>query len=204
MNNAWPTGRAANSHTGVFGGRKNRPLVGQPDNPQTFRLCFYPNRTINTLSPLTKPMQTSYPISSILFHKTTALWSIAPEATVFDAIKLMAEKNIGALLVLSGGRLAGLFTERDYARKIVLHGKNSKQTQIFEILPKETLTVTPDDSVEDCMKLMTENRVRHLPVMEGPNVVGIISIGDLVNWIISTQNAAIEQMEQYIAGGVTA
>jgi len=149
-------------------------------------------------------MQTSYPISSILFHKTTALWSIAPEATVFDAIKLMAEKNIGALLVLSGGRLAGLFTERDYARKIVLHGKNSKQTQIFEILPKETLTVTPDDSVEDCMKLMTENRVRHLPVMEGPNVVGIISIGDLVNWIISTQNAAIEQMEQYIAGGVTA
>jgi CBS domain-containing protein len=149
-------------------------------------------------------MQTSYPISSILFHKTTALWSIAPEATVFDAIKLMAEKNIGALLVLSGGRLAGVFTERDYARKIALHGKNSRQTQIIEMLPKEILTVTPDDSVEDCMKLMTEHRVRHLPVMEGPNVVGIISIGDLVNWIISTQNAAIEQMEQYIAGGVAA
>ena len=149
-------------------------------------------------------MQTSYPISSILFHKTTALWSIAPEATVFDAIKLMAEKNIGALLVLSGGRLAGLFTERDYARKIVLHGKNSKQTQIFEILPKETLTVTPDDSVEDCMKLMTENRVRHLPVLEGETVVGMVSIGDVVNWIIRSQEQTISHLQNYITGAYPA
>jgi CBS domain-containing protein len=150
-------------------------------------------------------MTTTYPISSILHHKTTALWTIAPEATVFSAIRLMAEKNIGALLVLTDGqRLAGVFTERDYTRKIALHGKNSRETQVGEILPKEIITVTPDDSVEDCMKLMTENRVRHLPVMEGQNVVGIISIGDLVNWIISTQNAHIKQMEQYIAGGVTA
>jgi CBS domain-containing protein len=149
-------------------------------------------------------MKTAYPISSILFHKTSSLWTIAPEATVYDAIKLMAEKNIGALLVMSAGKLTGIFTERDYTRKIALHGKNSRQTQVWEILPKEFVTVTTDESVEDCMKLMTESRVRHLPVMEGGSVVGIISIGDLVNWIISAQNFAIEQMEQYIAGGVVA
>ena len=147
-------------------------------------------------------MKTTYPISSLLHHKTSALWNIAPEATVFDAIKLMSEKNIGALLVLSGGKLAGIFTERDYTRKIALHGKNSKQTQVWEIMPKDVVTVTSEDTVEHCMKLMTENRVRHLPVVDGGKVTGIISIGDLVNWIISTQNAAIEQLEQYIAGGV--
>ena len=147
-------------------------------------------------------MKTTYPISSLLHHKASALWTIAPEATVFEAIKLMADKNIGSLLVTSGSRLVGIFTERDYTRKIALQGKSSKQTQVWEIMPKNVITVTPDDSVEDCMKLMTENRVRHLPVMDGVNLVGVISIGDLVNWIISTQNAAIEQMEQYIAGGV--
>jgi CBS domain-containing protein len=149
-------------------------------------------------------MKTAYPISSILFHKTSSLWTIAPEATVYEAIQLMAEKNIGSLLVMSGGKLTGIFTERDYTRKVALHGKNSRQTQVWEILPKEFISVTTDDSVEDCMRLMTESRVRHLPVMEGANVVGIISIGDLVNWIISAQNFAIEQMEQYIAGGVVA
>jgi CBS domain-containing protein len=145
-------------------------------------------------------MTTTYPISSVLFHKASALWSIAPEATVFEAIKLMAEKNIGALLVMSGGKLAGVFTERDYSRKIALQGKTSRETRVWEILPKEIITVIPDDSVEDCMRLMTENRVRHLPVVEGTNVIGIVSIGDLVNWIISTQNAQLEQMEQYITG----
>jgi CBS domain-containing protein len=149
-------------------------------------------------------MKTSYPISSILHQKTSALWSVAAETTVFDAIKLMAEKNIGALLVMSGGKLIGVFTERDYTRKIALEGKTSRDTQVWEIMPKEIISVTTDDSVEDCMKLMTEKRVRHLPVLEGKNVVGIISIGDLVNWIISAQNFAIEQMEQYIAGGVSA
>jgi len=148
-------------------------------------------------------MKTTYPIGSLLHHKASALWTIAPEATVFEAIKLMAEKNIGAVLVMAGGRLTGIFTERDYTRKIALQGKSSKQTQVWEIMPKDIITVTPDDSVESCMKLMTENRVRHLPVVDGAKVIGIISIGDLVNWIISTQNAAIEQLEQYIAGGVT-
>jgi CBS domain-containing protein len=148
-------------------------------------------------------MTTNYPISSVLIHKSSALWSIAPEATVFEAIKLMAEKNIGSLLVMAGGKLAGVITERDYTRKVALHGKTSKETRVREIMPPECITVTPDDSVEDCMRMMTEHRVRHLPVVEGANVVGVISIGDLVNWIISTQNAHIEQMEQYISGGVT-
>ena len=147
-------------------------------------------------------MKTNYPISSVLIHKTSALWSVAPDATVFEAIKLMAEKNIGALLVMAGEKLAGVFTERDYTRKVALHGKTSKDTRVWEIIPREVVTVTSDDSVEECMRLMTEKRVRHLPVVEGTTVVGIISIGDLVNWIISTQNAHIEQMEQYIAGTV--
>ena len=149
-----------------------------------------------------KPMTTAYPISSLLHQKASALWTVAPETTVFDAIKLMAEKNIGALPVLAAGRLAGIFTERDYTRKVALLGKTSKETRVREVIASELTTVTTDDSVEDCMRLMTEKRVRHLPVVEGANMVGIVSIGDLVNWIISTQNAHIEQMEQYIAGSV--
>jgi CBS domain-containing protein len=139
----------------------------------------------------------------LLHHKSPALWSIPPDATVFDAIKLMADKNIGALLVLSDGKLVGLFTERDYARKIALQGKSSKETRVREIFTGVVITVKPDDLVEDCMKLMTEHRVRHLPVVDKGTVVGIVSIGDLVNWTISAQDAAITQMEQYIAGGIT-
>lgn len=147
-------------------------------------------------------MKSSVPISALLHHKDAALWSIAPEATVFEAIKLMAEKNIGSLLVLSSGELVGLFTERDYTRKIALHGKTSKATRIQEILSNKVISAARDSTVEECMKLMTENRVRHLPVLDDGKVVGIISIGDLVNWIISTQDAEIDQMQQYIAGGV--
>jgi len=148
-------------------------------------------------------MKTAYPISSILHHKTAAIWTITPEAMVYDAIKFMAEKNIGALPVVSGGRLIGIFTERDYARKVALQGKTSRTTTVFEIL-EPCSTVSPADSVEDCMRLMTEKRVRHLPVLEGGRITGIVSIGDLVNWIISTQDAVIEQMEHYIAGCATA
>jgi CBS domain-containing protein len=149
-------------------------------------------------------MKTSIPINSLLHHKGSAVWHIAPEATVFDAIKLMADKNIGSLPVMSRGKLVGVFTERDYARKIVLHGKSSKETRVREILSGQPVTVAPDESVEECMRLMTEHRIRHLPVVQNEEVVGIISIGDLVNWIISAQNATIEQMEQYIAGGAAA
>ncbi len=149
-----------------------------------------------------KPMKTAYPISSLLHHKAAAVWSVPPETTVFEAIKLMAEKNIGSLPVLAGGRLTGIFTERDYTRKIALAGKSSRDTRVREIVATDLVTVSPEESVEDCMRLMTEHRVRHLPVIEDGRVIGIVSIGDLVNWIISTQSAEIEQMERYIAGGV--
>lgn len=148
-------------------------------------------------------MKTSVPISALLHHKGAALWQISPEATVFDAIKLMAEKNIGSLLVMSHGILAGIFTERDYTRKIALAGKTSKQTLVKEILSRQVITATPNYSVEECMRLMTENRVRHLPVLQNGEVIGIVSIGDLVNWIISAQDATIAQMEQYITGGLS-
>jgi CBS domain-containing protein len=148
-------------------------------------------------------MKTSIPVSSLLHHKGSTVWHVSPEATVFEAIKLMAEKNIGALLVLSQDRLIGIFTERDYTRKIALMGKTSRDTRVAEVLSAKVACVTPNDSVEECMRLMTDLRVRHLPVVEGEKVLGVISIGDLVNWIISSQNSAIEQMEQYIAGGVT-
>ena len=143
-------------------------------------------------------MKSSVPISTLLHHKGSTVWDITPEATVFDAIQLMADKNVGALPVVSKGRLMGIFTERDYTRKIALAGKTSKQTFVSEILSPDVITVTPNDSVEECMRLMTEHRIRHLPVLQNGELVGIISIGDLVNWIISTQDATIEQMESYI------
>jgi CBS domain-containing protein len=148
-------------------------------------------------------MKTLIPVSSLLHHKGSVVWHISPEVLVFDAIKLMAEKNIGALPVVSRGLLVGIFTERDYTRKIALMGKSSKETRVREVLSDEVICVSPNDSVEECMRLMTEHRIRHLPVLQDGQLLGIISIGDLVNWIISSQNSAIEQMEQYIAGGVS-
>lgn len=149
-------------------------------------------------------MKTSVPISSLLHHKGAAVWVISPEATVYDAIKLMAERNIGALPVISHGVLAGIFTERDYTRKIALQGKTSRQTLVKEVLSSDVVSANPGDSIEDCMRLMSEHHVRHLPVLKGEELVGIVSIGDLVNWTISAQDAAIAQMEQYIAGSVAA
>ena len=149
-------------------------------------------------------MKISVPVSSLLHHKSSTLWEIAPEATVFEAIKLMAAANVGALLVTTRGTLVGVFTERDYTRKIALQGKSSKETQVWEIVSNEVVCVSPEDSVEECMRLMTEHRIRHLPVVQRDELVGIVSIGDLVNWTISVQDAAIAQMEQYIAGGAAA
>jgi CBS domain-containing protein len=139
-------------------------------------------------------------ISEILNHKGTQVWSISPEATVFDAIQLMADKNIGALLVTEGEKLVGILTERDYTRKVALKGKVSKQTAVKEILSGQVVHVTPDHTVEECMRLMTDHRVRHLPVLEGARILGIVSIGDLVNWIISAQTTTIEQLQTYISG----
>jgi CBS domain-containing protein len=139
-------------------------------------------------------------ISEILSHKGSQVWSIAPEAMVFDAIQMMADKNIGALLVTEGQKLVGILTERDYTRKIALKGKSSKQTAVREILSGEVIHVTPEHTVEECMRLMTDHRVRHLPVLEGDKIAGVVSIGDLVNWIISAQSHTINQLQTYISG----
>ena len=144
-------------------------------------------------------MQITGTVDSVLNQKTPHLWSIQPQATVYDAIQLMADKNIGALLVLDQKKLVGLFSERDYTRKIALKGKSSKQTPVGEVV-SPAVSVAPDASVEDCMRLMTEHRVRHLPVMEGEQLIGLVSIGDLVNWTISAQHVALNQMADYISG----
>lgn len=139
-------------------------------------------------------------IREILHTKGSAVWTIPPEATVFDAIQMMADKNVGALLVTVEGKLIGIISERDYSRKVVLKGRSSKETPVREILSGSVIFVTPDHTVEECMRLMTEHRVRHLPVLEGEQIAGVVSIGDLVNWIISAQSSAIHQLETYITG----
>ena len=139
-------------------------------------------------------------INEILSQKGMQVWSIGPEDTVFEAIELMAEKNIGALLVVRHGKVIGILSERDYTRKVALHGKSSKQTKVREIISGRVISVTPSHTVEDCMRLMTEHRIRHLPVLQGDQILGIISIGDLVNWTISAQTTAIHQLQTYIAG----
>src|SRR6187431_1479218 len=126
-------------------------------------------------------------ISEILHHKGSTVWSIAPEAMVFDAIQMMADKNVGALLVTDQGKLVGIISERDYTRKVALKGKSSKQTPVKEILSENVVHVSPAHTVEDCMRLMTEHRIRHLPVLEAEKILGVVSIGDLVNWTISAQ-----------------
>lgn len=139
-------------------------------------------------------------ISEILNHKGTTVWATSPDTMVFDAIQLMADKNIGALLVTDKGKLIGILSERDYTRKIALKGRSSKQTAVKEILSGQVIHVSPSHTVEDCMRLMTDHRIRHLPVLDGDKVLGVISIGDLVNWIISVQTTTIHQLQTYIAG----
>ncbi len=146
-------------------------------------------------------MQPVDKIDSVLKLKGGQIWSVAPTATVYDAIEKMSVKGVGALLVLTDdGRLAGIISERDYARKVILRDRSSKQTQVQEIMTSPVVTVTPQHSVEECMRTMTENRVRHLPVLDRDKVVGIISIGDLVNWIISAHEETIGHLQSYIAG----
>jgi len=139
-------------------------------------------------------------VRDILREKGTAVYSISPDATVYDALKLMAEKNVGALVVLDGDRLAGLISERDYARKIVLKDKLSKETKVKEIMTTEVLTVPPDMDLDECMELITDKRMRHLPVVENDRVIGIISIGDIVKGIIDHKEFVIGQLENYIKG----
>lgn len=139
-------------------------------------------------------------VRSVLADKGSAIWSVPPDATVYEALILMAEKDVGALPVIAGGMLAGIFSERDYARKVALMGRSSKEMKITEIMTGDVITITPDHTVEECMRIVTEHRIRHLPVIEGDRLVGIISIGDLVNAIISEQAATIEHLSGYISG----
>ena len=139
-------------------------------------------------------------IREILQSKGGAAWAVAPEITVFQALQMMSEKNVGALLVTRDNKLIGIITERDYSRKVILKGRSSKDTPVQDILSGHVIHVSPDHTIDECMRLMTEHRVRHLPVLEGHTIVGVVSIGDLVNWIISAQSSTIHQLETYITG----
>jgi CBS domain-containing protein len=139
-------------------------------------------------------------IRQLLEIKGSDVWSISPEASVYDALLLLAEKNIGALLVLQEGEIAGILSERDYTRKVALHGKTSMKTPVREIMTEKVVAVTPQRTIEEAMVLMTEKRIRHLPVVEENKVIGVISIGDIVKSIIAHQEFLIQQLENYISG----
>lgn len=139
-------------------------------------------------------------IRQLLEAKGSEVWSTSPDASVYEALQLLAEKNIGALLVLRDGELAGVVSERDYARKVILRGKTSMKTPIKEIMTEEVITVGIGSTVEEAMALMADKRIRHLPVVEGEMIVGVVSIGDLVKAIMADQEFTIDQLEKYISG----
>ena len=138
-------------------------------------------------------------VKQLLQAKGHDIWSVGPEDSVYDAIELMANKAVGALVVMEGDSLVGVLSERDYARKVVLQGRSSKGTKIKEIMTSRVVYARPEQTVEECMALMTDKRIRHLPVMDGDELLGVISIGDLVKSIIEEQQHVIEQLEQYIS-----
>ena len=139
-------------------------------------------------------------VSNILRTKGNITFSITPDTRVYNALEVMVEKNVSALLITENGKLVGIFTERDYARKVILKGKASKETEIGEIMTKDPITVSPDSTIDDCMRIMTNKFIRHLPVVEEDNLIGIISIGDVVKFIIEEQQFIIRNMEHYITG----
>lgn len=140
-------------------------------------------------------------VRDILASKGADIWSIAPDATVFETLQLMADKEIGAVLVMVGGNAVGIFTERDYARQVILKGKASKDTPVREVMTSRVVYVKPDESIENCMALMTDKRVRHLPVLDQNRVCGVLSIGDVVKAVISEKQFMIQQLENYITSG---
>ncbi|MCL5996776.1 MAG: CBS domain-containing protein [Chloroflexi bacterium] len=139
-------------------------------------------------------------VLDILRVKGHAVWSIHPGSTVYEALQAMAEKNVGALLVIEDDRLVGIFSERDYARKVILAGRSSLNTAVKEIMSDRIIFVRPEQTIDECMALMTQNRVRHLPVLDGSKLIGVISIGDVVKEIIADQTLEIQQLENYILG----
>lgn len=139
-------------------------------------------------------------VAAILKRKGNTVWSVTPEATVYEAIAMMADKGVGALVVVTGGTVAGMVSERDYARKVILKGKSSRETRVGEIMTTPVITVTPEHTVEQCLEIITENRIRHLPVLEAGQLAGVVTIGDLVNALISAQADTIHQLSSYITG----
>ena len=144
-----------------------------------------------------------YTARQLLEEKGNHVWTVAPQATVYEALELMATKNIGALLVLEAGEITGIFTERDYARKVILQGRSSKTTNVGELMNPDVLSVSPDATMENLMALMTENRLRHIPVLDNGKLAGIVSIGDVVKAIIHDREFTIRELERYITGGHT-
>lgn len=145
-------------------------------------------------------MEVSGTIDAILGQKGTEIFSITPNATVYEAIELMDKRNVGALVVVENDQLIGMISERDYTRKIMLRGKRSRETKVSEIMSTGLTVAHPHEPVEKCLRLMTEKRIRHLPVVDGETLRGVISIGDLVKWVISAQHATIAHLENYIYG----
>jgi len=140
-------------------------------------------------------------VSDLLRHKAPHLYTIKPDDTVIDAIKGMAENNVGALLVMSRKKLKGIISERDYTRKVILKGRSSKKVLVKEIMTNRLICVSPENTINESLRLMTTERIRHLPVLEGERVMGVLSIGDLIKWIISSQDAALQQLENYVSSG---
>jgi CBS domain-containing protein len=134
----------------------------------------------------------------VLKQKGQNVWAVSPEACVYDAIEIMAEKHVGALMVVSEEKLIGVVSERDYARKVILQGKSSKETLVKEIMTSPAISVTPEQTVEESMRIMTDKHLRHLPVVEGGIILGVVSIGDLVKWMLSAQQQTISQLHNYI------
>jgi len=152
------------------------------------------------LAPMETTMQLTDPIDSVLKEKGGVIRSILPTNSVYDAIAMMAEKQVGALLVIAEDRVVGIISERDYARKVILQGRSSKTTSVSEIMTSPVIYVSPKHTITECMEIMTGQRIRHLPVMNGAQLVGVISIGDLVNWTLSAQRETIRHLESYITG----